>query len=254
MFPQTPNGNIRSNSNEIVPQKVEDVNMSAYLSCPMIPPFVKRKLEMLKDQSVLPHPKTSLSRKWQPPPFSKKEAKQSASIELERAKLATPNAEPVCFPRESLKKISEASGILQDDNVQPAPKQHQPPCKRKCATTSFRETRKTGKINPFFVSDQAVKLTRTLHERTDGGKSQNQSYSSAFLTSDPRVKDCGMLNKEEQNALLQKAKAAKAVMLTVVYRDGTSLLDPEQVSYSLSTMCVLHSFCASYWLNTPFFL
>lgn len=256
MLLQTPNGNIRSNSSEIVPpactsatlkdplvQKVDDINLSAYLSRPchfsMIPPFVNRKLEMPQDQRVLPPPKISFSRKWQPPPFSKKEAKQSASFEPERAKLATANTELVGFPRESLTRINEASGSLEEYKDQPAPKQNQQPCKRKRATTSSRETpspcaiQSLGKIRPTFVSDQAAKRTRTLHERTDGGKIQNQtkaSHSCAFVTSDPRVTDCEMLNKEEQNELLQKTKGARAVMLTVVYRDGTSLLDPEQVS------------------------
>lgn len=144
-----------------------------------------------------------------------------------------------------------ASGILEEYKDQPALKQNQRPYKRKRATTASKESssphvfQSLGKIKPKFVSDQAMKLTKTLHEDIDGGKNPNKSkasYSTAFLTSDPRVKDCGLLNKEEQNEMLAKAKGAKAVMLTLVSRDGTSLLDQEQVSYSCSTVCVLHSF------------
>lgn len=256
MFQQTPDGNIKNNSSENVPPSCTSATLkvpsahevSAYLSRPchfqIIPSIVKRKLEMPKDQRVLPPPKISRSKKWQPPPFSKKEAKQSASNGLERAKLATPNTELVCFPIESFKKISEASGILEEYKDQPAPKQNHPPCKLKRTTTCSREPsspcalQSLGKMAPTFVSDQATKLTSTLHEDTNGGKTQTKaSYSSAFLTSDPRVKDCGMLNKKEQNELLQKTKAVKAIMLTMVYRDGTSLLDPEQVSYSRSKLC-----------------
>lgn len=202
---------------------------------------------MFEDQCVLPPPKISLTRKWQPPPFSKKEAKQSASIELQTARPTTPHTKLFGFLTESLKSSSEASGILEEYKDQPALKQNQRPCKRKRATTASKESssphvfQSLGKIKPKFVSDQAMKLTKTLHEDIDGGKTPNKSkasHSHAFLTSDPRVKDCGLLNKEEQNEMLEKAKGAKAVMLTLVSRDGTSLLDQEQVSYSCSTVCV----------------
>lgn len=234
-------------------QKVEDTNLSASLShsChfPRIPSSVKRRLEMFEDQCVLPPPKISFTRKWQPPPFSKKEAKQSASIELKTARPTTPNTQLFGFLTEALKSSSEASGILEEYKDQPALKQNQRPCKR--AKTASKEAssphvfQSLGKIKPKFVSDQAMKLTKTLLEDIDGGKTPNKSKASnstAFLTSDPRVKDCGLLNKEEQNEMLEKAKGAKAVMLTLVSRDGTSLLDQEQVSYSCSTVCVLHSF------------
>lgn len=241
-------------------QTVEGM-MSASLCRPChfsrIPPLVKRKLEMLEDQRVLPPPKISLSRKWQPPPFLKKEAKQSESTGFERAKPATLNTGLVSLPTESLKKSSEAPRILEDCIDQPALKQNQRPCKRKRATAACKAAPSScvlqSRQSPqTFVSDQALKRTRTLHEDTDGGKTQNQtkaSYSSAFLTSHPRVKDCALLNKDEQNEMLQRAKGTKAVMLTMVYRDGSSLLDPEQVSYSCSTACVLHSVVMSFPLK-----
>lgn len=275
MFLQTPNGNIRGNSSVIVPpsctsasfkdpsaQTVESINLSASLSrpChfPRIPTFVKRKLGMLEDQFVLPPPKISLPRKWQPPPFMKKEAKQSASIELEPAKLATLSTELVGFPTESLTKGSEVPRILEEYKDQPATQQRQRPCKGKRATTASKEIPSScafqtlGKITPTFVPDQALELMRTLHKDTDLGKTQNQTkafHSSAFLTSDPRVKDCGILNKDEQNAVLQNTKRAKAVMLTLVYRDGCSLLDPEQVSYSCFTVSLLHCVVMLYHLK-----
>lgn len=236
-------------------QKVEDINLSASLSrsChfPRIPSSVKRKLEMFEGQCALPPPKISLARKWQPPPFSKNEAKQSTSTELETARPTTPNIELFGFVTEPLQSSSEASGILEEYQEQPAPKQNHQPCKRKRATTAHKESssprafQSLGKVKPKFVSCRATKLTRTLHEGIDGGKTPNISaarYPTAFLTSDPRVKDCGLLSKDEQNEMLEKAKGAKAVMLTLVSRDGTSLLDQAQVSHSCSTVCTLHAF------------
>lgn len=243
-------------------QKVEDINLSASLShsChfPRIPSSVKRKLEMFEDQCVPPPPKISLTRKWQPPPFSKKEAKQSASIELKTARPTTPNIKLFGFVTESLQSSSEASGILEEYQEQPAPKQNHQPCKQKRASTAHKESsspsvfQSLGKIKPKFVSDRATKLTRTLHEDIDGGKTPNKfkaRYSTALLTSDPRVKDCGLLNTDEQNEMLEKAKGAKAVMLTLVSRDGSCLLDQEHVSHSCSTVCTLHLFIIFFHLN-----
>lgn len=48
--------------------------------------------------------------------------------------------------------------------------------------------------------------------------------------SDPRVKDSGKLSPEEKIHMLEKAERVKALVLTMVYRDGTTQLDPEQVS------------------------
>lgn len=232
-------------------QKVEDINLSASLShsChfPTIPLSVKRKLEMVENPCVLPPPKISLTRKWKPPPFSKKEAKQSASIELKRARPHTPNTELSDFLKESLTNSSEAAGISEKCKGQPTPEQGLQPCKQKCGKTIFEETTalSVGKIKPKFVSDQTKKRTKALREDPDGRKTHNRSkdtFSTAFLTSDPRVKDSMMLNKQEQNKMLEKASRAKVVMLTLVYRDGTSLLDPEQVS---KTVCVFHSFVIS---------
>lgn len=273
MFLQTPNGKFRSNSSVIVSpsrisatlkdpsaQTAECIDLSASLSPPChfsrILPSVKRKL--LDDQCVLLPPKTSLPRNWQPPPFSRREAKQSASVVLQRAKPTTLSTELVGFPAEALRKSGAAPRVLEEHTNQPALKQSQRPFKRKRAAAASKETppscvfQSLGKIKPTFVSDQALKLTRTLHEDTDGGKTQNQSkarYSSAFLTSDPRVKDCGILDKDQQNEMLQKAKGTKAVMLTLVYRDGTSLLDPEQVSYRCTSLCVSHSVVVSFYLK-----
>ncbi|KAL0970169.1 hypothetical protein UPYG_G00238310 [Umbra pygmaea] len=48
------------------------------------------------------------------------------------------------------------------------------------------------------------------------------------MTSDPRVKDAGRLSVEERVVVLEEARQASALVLTMVYQDGTTQMDPEQ--------------------------
>lgn len=82
--------------------------------------------------------------------------------------------------------------------------------------------------------DQGTNISR---EGANGGELQNQSKAScltAALTSDPRVEDSGRLNQDEKMQMLEKAGKAKALVLTLVHRDGTTQLDSEQVSRATS--------------------
>lgn len=56
------------------------------------------------------------------------------------------------------------------------------------------------------------------------------NFLPTTLMSDPRVKDFGKLNPEEKIEILELARKARVLVLTLVYRDGTTQLDPEQVS------------------------
>ncbi|XP_073330734.1 DNA polymerase nu [Pagrus major] len=87
---------------------------------------------------------------------------------------------------------------------------------------------KRAKLGP----DQGTNGPKISHEGANGGgELQNQSKAgclTAALTSDPRVRDCGKLNPEEKMVMLKKAGEAKALVLTLVYRDGTTQLDADQ--------------------------
>lgn len=50
------------------------------------------------------------------------------------------------------------------------------------------------------------------------------------LMFDPRVKDFEKLNSEEKMEIFKMARKANVLVLTLVYRDGSTQLDPEQVS------------------------
>ncbi|XP_070711310.1 DNA polymerase nu [Pempheris klunzingeri] len=85
----------------------------------------------------------------------------------------------------------------------------------------------TAKCGP----DLGTNGPKIFHEGANGSELQNQSKAgclTATLTSDPRVKDCGKMNPVEKVQMLEKAGKAKALVLTLVYQDGTTQLDPEQ--------------------------
>ncbi|XP_070786310.1 DNA polymerase nu [Enoplosus armatus] len=79
--------------------------------------------------------------------------------------------------------------------------------------------------------DQGTNGLKISHEGANGEEPRNQSKAcclSATLTSDPRVKDSGKLSPDEKMQMLEKAGKAKVLVLTLLYRDGTTQLDPEQ--------------------------
>ncbi|XP_029382792.1 DNA polymerase nu [Echeneis naucrates] len=53
-------------------------------------------------------------------------------------------------------------------------------------------------------------------------------YPTETLTSDLRIKDSGKLSTDEKMQMLEKAGQAKALVLTMVYQDGTTQLGQEQ--------------------------
>lgn len=59
------------------------------------------------------------------------------------------------------------------------------------------------------------------------------------LMFDPRVKDFGKLSPEEKMKIFEMARKASVLVLTLVYGDGTTQLDPEQVS--TAPLRTLHS-------------
>uniref|UniRef100_A0A8D3EAL8 Polymerase (DNA directed) nu n=1 Tax=Scophthalmus maximus TaxID=52904 RepID=A0A8D3EAL8_SCOMX len=71
--------------------------------------------------------------------------------------------------------------------------------------------------------------SKTSHEWADSrGPRSKAGHLTETLTSDPRVQAYGKLNTEEKIWMLEKARRAKALVLTMVYQDGTTQLDPEQ--------------------------
>ena len=55
---------------------------------------------------------------------------------------------------------------------------------------------------------------------------------TAGVASDPRVRDVGRMGSEERAWLLRRLGQARATALTMVYQDGSTQFDPEQVRAS----------------------
>lgn len=64
----------------------------------------------------------------------------------------------------------------------------------------------------------------------DQDKTSETTKRTLALTSDPRVCDASRLSQEERLCVLEEAARARALVVTMVYQDGTTQLDPEQVS------------------------
>jgi len=97
------------------------------------------------------------------------------------------------------------------------------------AVTGKPRKHKQAKCGP----GQEINGPELFREAADGNELQNQSKAgclTATLTSDPRVKDSWKMNPDEKMQMLERAGKTKALVLTLVYRDGTTQLDPEQVS------------------------
>lgn len=59
------------------------------------------------------------------------------------------------------------------------------------------------------------------------------NFLPTTLMFDPRVKDFGKLKPEEKMEISEMARKARVLVLTLVYRGGTTQLDPELVSWAL---------------------
>ncbi|KAM9406208.1 DNA polymerase nu [Salvelinus alpinus] len=57
---------------------------------------------------------------------------------------------------------------------------------------------------------------------------QSKTCLTTAMISDPRVRDAGKLSPEERGRVLEEAGQASALVLTMVYQDGTTQMDPEQ--------------------------
>lgn len=63
----------------------------------------------------------------------------------------------------------------------------------------------------------------------DEDKTSEITKCTLALTSDPRVSDGSHLSQKERMCVLEEATRARALVVTMVYQDGTTQLDPEQV-------------------------
>ncbi|XP_036966989.1 uncharacterized protein LOC119026649 isoform X5 [Acanthopagrus latus] len=214
---------------------------------PQFPSFpLKRKHEILEHNDDRPSPKISLIRhppKWETPYCSQKQAGEKGFNTVKRTWSET----PIFELREPQAKVSPSheTGIVVEVNKGTcATKKPLQICQgkveEKCCESTHASKWTPSSVTCKPLQHKRVKLgpehgtngPKISHEGANGGgELQNQSKAgclTAALTSDPRVTDCGKLNPEEKMLMLEKAGHAKALVLTLVYRDGTTQLDSEQ--------------------------
>lgn len=215
---------------------------------------MKRKL---KEQSVSPtkRPKISLPRrpvKWQPPCSSR--GRRGGEGEDRRANRnreeAEKDVEEVTIQAHACSVQSLAGVRRTDGQTRKQQTVHGPQHAARGSTLTHCEmkTTHTGDLDndrasaTIAATSKPPKLQRakrcprkTTHHRAHTVQSgavrrEPLTDQAAGVTSDPRVKDVGRMSLEEREWLLSRVGQARATVLTMVYQDGSTLLDPEQVS------------------------
>uniref|UniRef100_A0A8C9ZH83 Polymerase (DNA directed) nu n=1 Tax=Sander lucioperca TaxID=283035 RepID=A0A8C9ZH83_SANLU len=150
--------------------------------------------------------------KWEPPYSSQEKAGEIGVNELKRAKPGTSIPElPAVTPKPQtevspLHKTGKLLGVHKDTY---GPKQ-------------------TRQIRQSIVEGRCPESARNTSKQTPSSVTCKPLKRAKSLTSDPRVKDSGKMNPDEKMQMLEKVGKTKALVLTLVYRDGTTQLDLEQ--------------------------
>lgn len=209
---------------------------------------LKRKHEVLQDQNGSHPQKIHLIKrppKWEPPCSSQEKAGEGKVSTWKRAKPKTSILEHPAVPRQPLTKVSSSceTEIVVGVHTEPhVPKQTQQK-KSKIDHRGHKFDRSTSKHTPCSVTckkhkqgkrepDQAINMSQTSHERANTSEPRPRATTGCLTTliSDPRIKDSGKLDQDEQMQLLEEVGQAKTLVLTMVYEDGSTQLDPKQVS------------------------
>ncbi|XP_037613761.1 DNA polymerase nu isoform X3 [Sebastes umbrosus] len=209
---------------------------------------LKRKHEVLQRQYADP-PKIYLTTrppKWEPPHSCQVKAGEGGVSELKRAKPETSIPEPP-EPQTKASSSHKTGKVSRVHKHLYAPKQtRQKKVEEKCRES----VRNAPKQSPSSVTckplksgpEQGINGPKISHEEANGNEPRSQSKAgclTATLTSDPRVKDAGKMNPGERMQTLEKTKETEALVLTLVYRDGTTQLDPEQFAPAVCGLLVL---------------
>lgn len=217
----------------------------------VVPSFpLKRKHEVHQDQNGNHPQKIHLIKrppKWEPPRSSQEKAGEGKVSECKRAKPKTSILGHPPVPLEPQNKASSSCetemvlGVHTEPYVPKQTKQRKTKIDHRghtfarstskqtsCSVTHQSPKRKRAKCEP----DQATNMSQTSHQGANIGEPRPRSTAGCLTTliSDPRIKDFGKLNQDEKMQLLEEAGQAKTLVLTMVYEDGATQLDPEQVS------------------------
>lgn len=225
---------LTSTASPIVVQKKEMENRNLKSSpshpCLKLSFPLKRKHEVFQHQTPNPPAKISITRrppKWEPPHSSQEKPREGRVSEWKGAREPWGKASP-----------SHETTVLSGARIElDASRQTQQNWQSKMEEPSRESSEKVSRHTPLCKLKRALCVTEPV---TSGSKSFHEANTSepltqsragcltASLTSDSRVKDCGKLNPDEKVQMLEMAVEAN-VVLTMVYQDGSTQLDPEQV-------------------------
>lgn len=195
---------------------------------------LKQKHGMLHQENVQPPPKIYLPKrppKWEPPRSSQKKSKEING--LNGNKTSIPELPVASTPSQTEENHSHKSGKVRKNLCALKLSQQLKRMKAEESNKSTPATRQPPKCKRAKCDqDPGKNGLKETHKGASEGKLQHQANTgslTASLTSDPRVKDSGRMNSEERMQVLAEAEKAKVLVLTLVYRDGNTQLDPEQV-------------------------
>uniref|UniRef100_A0A3Q3MQU0 Polymerase (DNA directed) nu n=1 Tax=Mastacembelus armatus TaxID=205130 RepID=A0A3Q3MQU0_9TELE len=211
---------------------------------------LKRKYQALQQQNTNSPSKIHLPRcrpKWEPPCISQEKEEAGGISVWKRAMPKASIPEYPAAPPELQTKasVSHGKGIMLGAHIDSFVLQHTQQRQSKIEDRDHEYAKNTYKHTPSSMtckppnhvltnceSDQGTDRSKTSNHRDNTGVSQPQTTAggslTATLTSDPRIKDSGKLNQDEKMQMLEEAGQAKTLVLTMVYQDGTTQLDPEQ--------------------------
>ncbi|XP_076016825.1 DNA polymerase nu [Genypterus blacodes] len=220
---------------------------------PRIPSFpLKRKHEVLQLPNACPPPKTTITRrhpKWEPPHSTQGGARERGGDQKEMSPTISNPEQPRPTTEQQAKKLSsykmEILSKVHPDLFTQGKNQQQEQMKpallgqrgdgltltNACNQTEASNSKPPKQKRVKFGPDRATNRPAKSSEGATSGEPQSQTKSTSLttaLTSDPTVKDSGKLDKEEKLQVLEEAGQAKVLVLTMVYQNGNTQLDPEQ--------------------------
>lgn len=196
---------------------------------------LKRKREACQHENTDPPAKISLSRhppKWEPPRSSQEKPREGRVRESKSAREPQGKASPSHETRAASGACThlDASNPTQQNRQNkmeklsrelPGKASIHPPLSKPC-----KPKQAACETNPTTSGPKGFqKLVRNSEPPTQS----KAGCLAASLTCDPRVKYSGKLKPDEKVQMLEIAGQAKVLVLTMVYQDGSTQLDAEQV-------------------------
>ncbi|XP_034020021.1 DNA polymerase nu [Thalassophryne amazonica] len=145
---------------------------------------------------------------------------QNPKIHLKRCKKWEP-------PRSSKESIAGGSGVGEQSWRKMGPAVTKERCEESDRLASEQTT--ASVLCKLSKHKRATNKPKSSHKGS--GKTKRKSQASCLttnLTSDPRVKNSEKLSDDDKRQMLDEAGRAKVLVMTMVYQDGTTQLDPEQ--------------------------